>query len=136
MRFAASPLVGRALSLCLATFAFSLSACASFSPGGAGSDLDTAVAGVPAAGAATSVTDAYSPVLAFVGEASPQEQAQLNDPGFGGVVSVILEAEYHSASDKRCRRFRVLSAAAPPEGRSHFACYANGRWALVDLNAL
>ncbi len=114
-------------------FALLLSACTYFSPDGSDGSLDTTLAGVPPAGGEVAATDAHSPVLTFVGEAAPLQQAQLDDPRFGGLVSVTMEAEYHSASDKRCRRFRIRAATTPPEGRSHFACNSNGRWVLIDL---
>lgn len=118
--------------VCLAALGLALSACASFDSIFTEKAAGDAAMPADAAEAAPS-KPVSSPVLAFVTEAAPFESAQLKDPLFGGLVSVTLEAEYHSASDKECRRFEVRSLSTVDGSRLHHACVTDSQWILVEL---
>jgi hypothetical protein len=76
---------------------------------------------------------AEGPVLTFIAAALPGQSRVVMDPRFGGEVSAMLEAEYHSASDKTCRRFVIRRSRGAEPPRSHYACVRNGVWQLVQL---
>jgi len=74
-----------------------------------------------------------SPALAFVAAARPGQRATVTDPAFGGAVVVEIEARYHSASNRACRRFSVSRTVAPARRQTKFACFTAAGLELVDI---
>jgi hypothetical protein len=77
---------------------------------------------------------APSAVLLFVsGAHHPGEQTVANDPYFGGQVSVLYRAQYHSASGKLCRRFDVTRIGSAQSAQTFYACFTDGDWQMAGI---
>jgi len=74
-----------------------------------------------------------SAALAFVATARPGQRATVSDAAFGGTVVVEVEAQYHSASNRTCRRFAVSSPQRPTRRETKFACFTAAGLELVDI---
>lgn len=92
-------------------------------------DSARAVAAAPAAGLPPSA----SPALEFVATARPGQRATVSDPAFGGSVVVEYETQYHSASNRTCRRFSVSRPEPPVHRETKFACFTAAGLELIDI---
>jgi hypothetical protein len=111
-------------------------ALAGCSGGGGPLDLDTdapAIAGhaTVALTPETSPPVAGGPVLAFIASGGDGQTAELDDPSFGGGVSVMIVRTYHAASDRLCRRFIVRNGRSAPSTRA--ACRNGSRWVAIPF---
>ncbi len=87
----------------------------------------------PAVAPSAGPTAPASPALAFVAAARPGQRATVSDPTFGGTIVVEIEAQYHSASNRICRRFAVSRPAPPLRRQTKFACFTATGLKLVDI---
>lgn len=81
--------------------------------------------------AISSPTAAAGPLMAFIAGAGDGQTAELDDPSFGGGVSVTVVRTYHAASDRLCRRFVLRNGRGEPSIRA--ACRNGSRWVAVPF---
>jgi len=105
-----------------------LSGCQS-APPAAGPPPSAAAAVSPSAGRPAPA----SPALAFVAGGRPGQRATVSDAAFGGTVVVEIEQQYHSASNRTCRRFAVSQPTPPARRQTKFACFTAAGLKLVDI---
>lgn len=93
----------------------------------------------PSAAAAAAVSPSNgraapsSPALAFVASGRPGQRATVSDAAFGGTVVVEIEQQYHSASNRTCRRFTISRPTPPARRETKFACFTAAGLQLVDI---
>ena len=98
-------------------------------PPSAGPSPAAAPAVSPSAGRAAPA----SPALAFVASGRPGQRSTVSDAAFGGTVVVEIEQQYHSASNRICRRFAVSRPTPPARRETKFACFTAAGLELVDI---
>ncbi len=69
------------------------------------------------------------PVAAFLRDAGPGEAREIDDPAFGGPVSVRFEEEFTSAAGEQCRRGTAVARASQAE--VVVICRKDGGWVMA-----